>query len=113
MLDRETVLARVGGNAGLLRQLVGVFRDDCGRLVPELQAALAAGNAADARRPAHTLKSMVAFFGAAAAAGAAARLEALAASGNLTGADGELGTLVKELDRLQQALAAVCEEVQP
>ncbi len=112
-LDREAILARVGGNADLLRQLVTVFRDDCGRLLPELRAAVEAGNAAEARRPAHTLKGMVAFFGAGAVTAAAARLEAQAGAGDLTGASGELETLLTELERLQRALAAVCEEVTP
>src|SRR5581483_9483378 len=35
VLDHESALARVGGNVVLLRQLAGVFRADCDRLVPE------------------------------------------------------------------------------
>jgi PAS domain S-box-containing protein len=112
-LDREAALGRVGGNRDLLRQLVGVFREDCSRLVPDLRAALAAGAAAEVRRAAHTLKGMVAFFGAAGATGAAARLEALAAAGPLTGADVEFNTLLQELERLLSALGSVCEEVGP
>jgi PAS domain S-box-containing protein len=112
-LDREAALGRVGGNRDLLRQLVGVFREDCSRLIPDLRAALAAGAAAEVRRAAHTLKGMVAFFGAAAATGAATRLEVLAAAGSLTGADDEFNTLLQELERLQSALGSVCEEVGP
>jgi signal transduction histidine kinase/CheY-like chemotaxis protein len=112
-LDREAALGRVGGNVELLRQLVGVFREDCARLVAELRAGLEAGAAADVRRAAHTLKGMVAFFGAAAATAAAARLEALGAADNLAGAEPEFNTLLDELDRLQPALGSVCEEVAP
>jgi CheY-like chemotaxis protein len=110
-LDRDAALERVGGNRELLRQLVAVFRDDCARLVPELKTALAAGVAADVRRAAHTLKGMVAFFGAAAATASAARLEALAGAGESAGAGGELETLLGELGRLQSALGSLCEEV--
>jgi hypothetical protein len=53
---------------------------------------------------------MVAFFGAAGATGAAARLEAQAAAGQLTGAEAEFETLLKELARLECALGSVCEE---
>ncbi len=107
-LDREAVLDRVGGNAELLGQLVGIFRDDCARLAVELRDALAAGAAAKLCRPAHTVKGMVAFFGATAAVESAIRLEALGAAGDLTDAGNEVHTLLREVERLQAALGAVC-----
>ncbi len=107
-LDRTTVLDRVGGNVELLDQLVEVFRADCSRLLPELETALGAADAPTARRAAHTLKGMVAFFDAAAAREAATRLEAMAAAGHLTGAENAFHTLHGEIQRLQAALVVLC-----
>jgi PAS domain S-box-containing protein len=111
--DRAAILERVGGNLPMLRQLIAIFHTDCVRLVPEIEGALRAGDAAALKRPAHTLKSMVAFFGVEVARAAAARLEAAGGSGDLTGAANDLNTLLEELNRLRAALDAVCGEAAP
>jgi PAS domain S-box-containing protein len=108
VLDRDSALARVGGNLELLRQLARVFREDCGRLVPEVREALQAGDAPRLRDAAHTLKGMVGFFAASAATTAARRLEELGEAGTMAGADETLTTLVREIERVQEVLAAVC-----
>ena len=54
--DPEKVLARFGGNEEMLRHFLRLFaKDDC---FANLQAALAAGNTADAFRAVHTLKGV-------------------------------------------------------
>ena len=54
--DPEKVLARFGGNEEMLRHFLRLFaKDDC---FANLQAALAAGNTADAFRAVHTLKGI-------------------------------------------------------
>jgi signal transduction histidine kinase/CheY-like chemotaxis protein len=108
VLDRESALGRVGGNLDLLRQLAGVFREDCARLVPEVREALARGDAAGLREAAHTLKGMVGFFAAPAATVAARRLEQLGEQGQLDGSEEVLATLVREIERVQEVLAGVC-----
>ncbi|MCI0461691.1 MAG: response regulator, partial [Gemmataceae bacterium] len=112
-LDRAAVLARVGGNAGLLRELIEVFQADCTRLIPELQQALSAQDAGTVRRAAHTLKGMVAFFDAAGACAAAARLEDLGAAGDLTGAADAFHTLLGEMACLRSALAGLAPSPYP
>jgi signal transduction histidine kinase/DNA-binding response OmpR family regulator len=106
-VDRASTLERVGGDVQLLRQLAGVFQDDCARLVPELRGALQGQDAAKVEEAAHTLKGMVGFFGAAAAAETAYRLEKMGASGELAGAEAALDTLVREIERIQEGLASL------
>src|SRR5262249_38289055 len=64
ILDREEIRQRVGGNRQLLRRMVKAFFEECPRLLNELNAALATGDAQRLRRAAHTLKSAVGTFGA-------------------------------------------------
>ncbi len=106
-LDEETTLARVGGNLGLLRELVTAFHSDCGSLMPELQRAIRAGDGAGVSRAAHTLKGMVSFFGAAVATEATRRLEQLGQEGQLAGAEAAFTTLTEEIERIQEALVAL------
>jgi signal transduction histidine kinase/CheY-like chemotaxis protein/HPt (histidine-containing phosphotransfer) domain-containing protein len=108
VLDRDSALARVGGNLELLRQLAEVFREDCARLVPDVREALAAGDGPRLRNAAHTLKGMVGFFAAPAATTAARQLEQMSEAGTLAGADETLATLVREIDRVQEVLTGVC-----
>lgn len=89
----ETVLARVGGNHAMLRELLDVFRTDCDGLFTELRAAITAGDGPRAARAAHTLKGMVAFFEAADGVRAAIALEESARTGAFTGADMSLAAL--------------------
>jgi CheY-like chemotaxis protein len=107
VLDRESALARVGGNLDLLRQLAGVFRDDCARLVPEVREALRQGDPTRLRNAAHTLKGMVSFFDAPGATAAARDLEEMGEEGKLAGADDTLATLVREIERVQEVLTTV------
>jgi HPt (histidine-containing phosphotransfer) domain-containing protein len=108
VLDQQSVLARVGGNVELLKELEGVFRDDCARLIPEIRQAVGAGDARQINQAAHTLKGMVAYFGAADATEAANSLERMGHAGELESAQERLSTLIAEIDRLQAALAGVC-----
>jgi signal transduction histidine kinase/DNA-binding response OmpR family regulator len=108
-VDFELALDRVGGNQELLGELIGIFRDDCSRLVPELREALQAKDAGRLRQAAHTLKGMVGFFGVTSATEAAVRLEAIGRHGDLRGGNEALGTLLQELDRIQSILATPTE----
>jgi HPt (histidine-containing phosphotransfer) domain-containing protein/CheY-like chemotaxis protein len=107
VLDRAVLVARIGGNEKLLNELVEVFREDCGKLVPELRAALLEGDAARLGEAAHSLKGMVAFFGVESATEAARHLEKLGRQGDLSAAQDALGRLSHELDRLDAGLAAL------
>ena len=104
--DPEALLARLGGDEDLLREVVGLFLDESPRLLGEAEAALAAGDAGRLEQTAHRLKGAIRNFGTSPAAEAAGRLEALGRSGNLDDAPAACRELAEALGRLRAALAA-------
>jgi signal transduction histidine kinase/DNA-binding response OmpR family regulator len=112
-LDRAAVLDRVGGNVQLLQDLITTFHDDCSRLLPGLRDALRRNDATEVRHAAHTVKGMVSFFAAKSATSAALALEKMGAAQDLTCAEREFATLVREIERLQMAFQTVGEESPP
>ena len=60
----DSLLQMVGGDADFVDELVDTFLADVPQQLAELRAAVAAGTAADAVRPAHTLKGTAASIGA-------------------------------------------------
>jgi CheY-like chemotaxis protein len=109
LIDRAAALERVGGDKQLLAELAKLFRREWPGWLTEIRAAVAAGDAARLRLFAHTLRGSAANFGARAACAAAQRLETLAQTGNLTGADEATTVLAAALERLQPALAALAD----
>ena len=103
--DEAVVLARVGGNRDTLRGLVGVLYQDCNTQMAELEAALRAGDGGRVHAAAHTVKGMVAFFGAGGAVEAAVGLERAGERGELAGAGRAFAELARELAELSVALA--------
>lgn len=75
ILDRTTAMARVGGDADLLRELAVLFIEEYPVRMDELRSALERGDADAVERTAHSLKGAVANFGAQAAVEAALRIE--------------------------------------
>jgi signal transduction histidine kinase/CheY-like chemotaxis protein len=106
-LDREAVLARVGGNLSLLRELAGVFDTDCANLTAEIRAGLERQELAAVVRPVHTLKGVVGFFGTPTAVRASQELDALAKKGDLTGVSAGLGNLLNAIKDIQESLATL------
>ncbi|MCG2842113.1 response regulator [Sandaracinobacter sp. RS1-74] len=101
--DIAAALKRVNGRRPLLRRLIGQFASGFGDAVPRLRAHLEAGEMAEARRLAHTLKGVAASLEATDVAAAAARVEAAIAGG----ASETLEPGLAELERaLAPALAA-------
>jgi len=105
-LDSAGLLRQVNGDRELLAELVTVFRADSARLRGEIAAGLERGDARAVERAAHTLKGLVRFFGATAAAEVALRLEQLGRAGDLAGGREALARLTAENDRLLAALPA-------
>jgi PAS domain S-box-containing protein len=104
VLDREALLARLGGS-GMLAEVVQLFRADFPRVLAELRDAAANGDAEGLRRAAHTLKGTLGNLSAPAAVEAARRLETLGREGGLAGAAKACAALEEEVARLQEALA--------
>ncbi|MCI0457432.1 MAG: response regulator, partial [Gemmataceae bacterium] len=105
VLDRADVLTRVNHNKQILRQIIGLFREDCPQLLAAVRAALERGQAGELARAAHTLKGAVGNLGATVAFQAALELETLGYGGDLSGARAALARLEGELGRFHEALA--------
>jgi PAS domain S-box-containing protein len=104
--DWGVALERVGGDRGLLSELVRLFLQQCPGWVGDLRRGLAAGDAAVLKRAAHDLKSCLGNFGARAAFEQAYRVERMARDGNLAGADEACRALEQSVERLRPALEA-------
>lgn len=111
-LNRDAIMARVGGNEQLLEELVAVFKEDSVRLLPEIRAGLDQGDAKKVRQAAHTLKGMIAFFSAEAAI-RALKIETFAEAGDLAEGQVHFAPLVQEVDTLHQLLATLLAPVGP
>ena len=96
-------MQRFGGREDRLRTVIRIFLDEAKSLMPDLQNAIAAGDAARISFAAHSLKGAVGVFGATAAAEAAFALETLGETGELNGAALAFEHLDDELCRLTSA----------
>jgi len=107
VFDEKAALARAGGDRGLLRELVQIFRADAPKLMARARKAVKAADADALRRAAHALKGTVGTLGARRAHRAAERLESIGRVGVIGRAAGACATLAAEMTRFEQALAAV------
>jgi CheY-like chemotaxis protein len=103
-IDWSAALDYVGGDAQMLRDLIGIFQTECPRWLSELRRAVAAASVADVRRLAHNLKGSVRLFGAKSAFDSAFLLEQMSRSGNLSGASEALTALEESIERIAPAL---------
>jgi len=102
--DREAALARLEGDEELLRELVGIFLEDCPRLLQGMREALAQGDATALSRLAHKLKGSAGYLEAAEVCAAAQRLESLKAEAGVVPAGPLLQALEEHVNRLLPAL---------
>jgi PAS domain S-box-containing protein len=109
-LDRADLLNRlVGGDAELLKEVVGVFLDSCPTMLAELKQAVDRRDASAVQRAAHALKGAVANFGAKTASEAAQRLEVMGRDQDLGRAAEAYAALEMALERLRPALERLAE----
>jgi CheY-like chemotaxis protein len=104
-LDRATLLARVGGREDRLRRIAAVFLEESARLIVEIRAAIDQRSGPRVAQAAHTLKGALGLFDVQTATHAAQRLEEIARSASLDGADESFQALRVELDRLRQIIS--------
>ena len=107
----ETLAASLGGEGegwAAVQELIDAFLEDAPTEIATLRSAVERGDAEEARRLAHTLKSNGATFGAQTLAELCRRLEVLGRQGGLDGALGLLERAEAEWKRVREALAAVC-----
>jgi PAS domain S-box-containing protein len=96
-VDWKAALEYVGGDARLLRDLIGLFLEEYERWLQEARQAIAAGKPAELKRPAHNLKGSLNHFGAQTAFETARALETMARNGILNDAAAVCGELERQL----------------
>jgi len=106
-IDREALLAELGGDEELLAELVETMQAEMPKLLHEVRIALDAGDPALVGRAAHTLKGAVSNFGARPAVDAALALERMGREGELVAAAEAMERLELEMRRLSEALDAI------
>jgi len=105
VLDEASLLALVGGDSALIRELTALFLQDSPARMAEMASALDAGDRTALERAAHTLKGSAGSLCGHPAARAALYLEDLAKSGDLGEARRAHAALGDEVRKLQDALA--------
>lgn len=101
--DRSAAMHNLGGDEGLFREVIGLFLEDCPRLIGEIRAAIDTGDDMALARAAHTLKGTSGHLGATEVGAAATRLESSCRSGSRPKSS-DLDALTSALDRLFVAL---------
>ena len=104
--DMEMALKRMGSNAKLLHEVIGMVREDLPEILERLRAAVADGDAALIQREAHSLRGTLVTFDAHAALSEALCLEQLAEAGDLSRAAEMMEHVDREVARLDTALVA-------
>jgi HPt (histidine-containing phosphotransfer) domain-containing protein len=110
VIDRavfDGLLESVGGDREFLGELLQAYFDDSPRLLESMHVALAAGNADQFRRAAHSLKSNSASFGAMTLSRMAKGLEDMGKAGTLDGAARDIAAAEAEYARVATALRSL------
>ncbi|MBZ5659425.1 MAG: response regulator [Acidobacteriia bacterium] len=110
VFDMDAALEHLGGDADLLREIVGMFRTQCDKCMAKLREAVAKGDAVGIEFAAHALKGAAANLFAQGTVEAALRLEELGRSGSTDGAREMLAVLESEISRLRLALEDIEKE---
>ncbi|MDE2439593.1 MAG: Hpt domain-containing protein [Betaproteobacteria bacterium] len=104
VLDRDSILERLGGDAEIYEMMVAMFLDDVDNNCSALSAAFAAGDAKVVQREAHTIKGLLATFSDEDGANAAMMIESAAKSGQLANLAAAIGDLQSRLHEVAAAL---------
>ena len=105
--DRESALATVGGSEELLGEIIGLFLEDCPRLLAEVEEAIDRLDAATLGRLAHTIRGVAGNFGLQAVVEVAMAFETHARDQDWGRARETFEDLRGSLDRAWPALEAV------
>jgi len=111
VLDRQQVLACFEGNKQLLAESIGLFLDDCPKLLAAMREAVARQDAEALERTAHTLKGSLGYFAAGGALETAQRVETMGRNRDFHQAAQATMRLEKEIEHLRPALVNLGREV--
>ena len=98
--DVAAALDRVDGDVELMKELAGLFLDECPQRMADIHAAILRRDPSDLKKSAHVLRGSVANFGAQAATEAARRLET-------AGRDQDWGDVEPAWAALEEAIAGL------
>ena len=104
LYDYAGAMQRMGNDEELFLEMIHILRDDAPRRFGEIQSGLSSGDLAQVQRAAHSLKGLVANFGAERAQAAAARVEQLAKHGDPEAIPPSLAELKEAVQQLVAAL---------
>jgi two-component system sensor histidine kinase/response regulator len=105
LIDKTALLERFEGDGDLLREIVGLFLEECPRRLADMRDALGRGDSDALQQAAHSIKGSVGNFNAEAAVEAALQLEMMSQAGDMARLDEACAALERELSRLTTALA--------
>jgi two-component system, sensor histidine kinase and response regulator len=103
-VDLTTAKASVGGDRGLLEELISMFRNDWRTRFNAIRQALQAGDVRTACQATHTLKSALSALGAHAALTLTLQLETACQTGDLRAGTELLTALEDELEQIAERL---------
>jgi two-component system, sensor histidine kinase and response regulator len=104
------ILARFDGDVELVRELAGMFLDECPKYLGDIREAINSGNAKGLEHSAHTLKGSVGNFSTKDAHASALQLEILGRLGSIDGAAEILQKLEEQLERFNRILGNMAKE---
>ena len=111
-MNNQDLLDRLGGDAELLKEVIGLFNEDCPQLMTLIRSGLAAADALAVNRAAHQLKGSAGNFDASELTALAQYVELRAHEGDLAAAEATMPALQAAVDALLADLA-VAEEALP
>lgn len=97
VLDRQSILDRLGGDEEIYRMMVDMFLSDVDNNCTSLAGAFSAGDSAATFREVHTIKGLLATFSDDVGAAEAFSIEQLAKKGQLDGLAARIGSLQARL----------------
>jgi CheY-like chemotaxis protein/HPt (histidine-containing phosphotransfer) domain-containing protein len=109
-LDRPSLMARVGGDGQLLRELVEIFLAEAPQMAEKISAAINRRDAEELRKAAHAFKGAVANLSAPRAVAAALHLEDMGRNGDLAKAAAAFARLEKEVQAAEEELRRLLDD---
>lgn len=106
VLDRDSILERLGGDEDIYSMMVDMFLDDVENNCQSLAAAFSSGDGPVLQREAHTVKGLFATFSDEAGAAVAMDVEYKAKQGILVGLDAPIAELQQRLREVSAVLQA-------
>jgi HPt (histidine-containing phosphotransfer) domain-containing protein len=110
ILDKQSILALFEGDTELIREVAGLFLEDCPRQMSAIRGAVENSDAAALNRAAHSLKGSVSNFAAPGAFLAAQRLENMGRENDLRKAREAFRCLEEQVSLLRSAITGLEKE---